>query len=216
MHLQYVAPGVKRQSFMQDVKWQALIFCAILLFTALFFFRGGGIDSELGGSNGATASNGTPPSQNTTHNGNVVPTQTALPPEDSTYEPLQNRAPTADLTVNAGAIGDPAPFPKRRDAGVNKGGYADERKDLEAAEAMIATDPDKALALVDRHDKDYPRGIMDPNARMIRIEAFQKKGDDAKALQLGNEFLEDYPHSGPASHVQEIVEALKKKNGGGP
>ncbi|MEO8797139.1 MAG: hypothetical protein ABI551_04575, partial [Polyangiaceae bacterium] len=49
MHLQYVAPGVKRQSFMQDVKWQALIFCAILMFTALFFFRGGGIDSELGG-----------------------------------------------------------------------------------------------------------------------------------------------------------------------
>jgi hypothetical protein len=56
---------------------------------------------------------------------------------------------------------------------------------------------------------------MDPDARVVRIEAWQKKGDEAKALALGNEFLESYPHSPRAGRVQAIVEALKNKNGGG-
>ncbi|HEX7664543.1 MAG TPA: hypothetical protein VF407_08535 [Polyangiaceae bacterium] len=216
MHLQYVAPGVKRQSIMQDVKWQALIFCAGLGFTALLLFRGGGVDDQVGGAT-------------TTGNTTTAPTETQAQSQDrdpvrppphvdtvgagSAGSFRQPMVPQGDFTVNATAIGDPSPFPKSKDAGVNKGGYAEERKDLEAAEAMIATNPDKALTMVDQHDKDYPRGIMDPDARMIRIEAYQKKGDDQKALQLGTEFLEDYPHSGPASHVEEIVAALKQKTG---
>jgi TolA-binding protein len=120
--------------------------------------------------------------------------------------------PQADLTVNAGAIGGSAlPLVKHGDAGVNKGGYAEESADLGAAEAMIAKDPAKALQMVDQHDLDYPRGILDPEARVIRVEAYAKKGDDVKALQLGDDFLMDYPHSPRAGSVVAIVEALRNK-----
>ena len=212
MHLQYVAPGVARQSFLESYRYP-LAFMAMALGFVFLMFHGGGLSGGLAGSGPVGGGGPTPqPPQ--------IPTslQQPLPPsDDSAYEPLENRMPASDLTVNAGAINGKPPLlvASHVDAGVNKGGYKDERADLDAAEAMVATNPDKALAMVDKHDKDYPRGILDPDARIVRIEAFQKKGDDAKALALADEFLQDYPHSPRAGRVQTIAEQIKNKGGGG-
>ncbi len=205
MHQQYVAPGVARQSFLQSTKWQLTIFGVCAVF-AVWVLRPSGSSDFLGiGGGGNTTTTGGIPNGNDTiaaggTNPNLVPT-TPPPPQ-------------ADFTVNAAAIGDTAmPLPRTRpDGGTqNKGGYAEEAADLDAAEAMIAKDPVRALQMVDQHDTDYPRAMLDPTARVIRVEAYAKKGDDAKALGLGNEFLEDYPHSPRAGTVMAIVEALKNK-----
>ena len=211
MHLQYVAPGVARQSFLESYRYP-LAFMAMALGFVFLMFHGGGLSGGLAG----PGSGGGEPTPQPTQ----VPTslqQPLPPPDDTSYEPLANRMPASDLTVNAGAINGKPPLlvASHGDAGANKGGYKDERADLDAAEAMVATNPDKALAMVDKHDRDYPRGILDPDARIVRIEAFQKKGDDAKALALADEFLQDYPHSPRAGRVQSIAEQIKNKGGGG-
>jgi TolA-binding protein len=204
MHQQYVAPGVARQSFFQGTKWQ-LAFVAIAVFFGFWVVRPAGSSDFLGlGGGGNTTTTGGAPNTNDLNaaggtNPNVVPT---------------HPAPQADFTVNAAAIGDTAtPLPRTRpDGGTqNKGGYAEEQADLAAADAMVDKDPVKALQMVDQHDIDYPRGMLDPEARVVRVEAYAKKGDDAKALALGNEFLEDYPHSPRAGRVMAIVETLKNK-----
>jgi hypothetical protein len=200
MHQQYVAPGVARQSLMSSMKYQIAL-GAVLLAFGLFIMVPSG--SGLGLGNDPTP---TPPA--TTHINDD--TTNSFPNPNINQPPLP--IPQADLTVNAGAIGGSAlPLVKRGDAGLNKGGYADESADLDAAEAMISKDPVKALQMVDQHDLDYPRGILDPEARVIRVEAYAKKGDDMKALQLGDEFLDDYPHSPRAGRVVAIVETLRNK-----
>ena len=204
MHQQYVAPGVARQSFMSSNK--VMVFClGMMMAFALYVLVGSGRDSF--GLNGQTS----PP-----------PTATSPLVDDPHSFPNPNNVvappplPTADFTVNAATIGGANPplvdgGIKRGDGGVNKGGYLEETADLDAAEAMVDKDPVKALQMVDQHDIDYPRGILDPLARVIRIEAYAKKGDDVKALELGNDFLDDYPHSPRAGRVVAIVEALKNK-----
>lgn len=213
MHLQYVAPGVRRQSMLESTKWQIGVMAAMLIIG--FLMLRGGLDGLSGGLATGSAGGGGPTPVTT----NLGPPQSQTATDDTSYQPIENRTamPVPDLTVNAGAIGGTR-LPTLRshvDAGANKGGYANERADLDAAEAMVPKDPDKALALVDKHDRDYPRGILDPDARIIRIEAFQKKGDDAKALALADEFLQDYPHFPAAGRVQTIAEQIKNKTGGG-
>ncbi|MGH7286389.1 MAG: hypothetical protein ACRELY_33130 [Polyangiaceae bacterium] len=212
MHLQYVAPGVHRQSWFETNKYPVMFMAMAGTFALLWVGSRGGMGDLAGNTPSPVVDM---ESVGPTPNTSALPDQ--LPTDDSTYQPLANRMPAADLTVYAGPIGGPRP-PKTAlhgDAGVNKGGYADERADLDVAEAMIAKDPDKALALVDKHDKDYPRGILDPDARIIRIEAFQKKGDDAKTLALSDDFLQDYPHSPRVGVVQRIAEQIKNKSGSG-
>lgn len=221
MHLQYVAPGVRRQSLLETYKYP-LTFVAVA-FTLIFLMLRGGVGGGLGGdlASGAPTSavnGGGGGAGNNASGAMSAQVQQAMTAEadDNEYQPLANRMPASDLTVNAGALnGKPPLLAAHVDAGVNKGGYADERADLDAAETMVATNPDKALAMVDKHDKDYPRGILDPDARIIRIEAFQKKGDDTKALGLADEFLQDYPHSPRAGTVQSIAKQIKDKVGGG-
>jgi len=208
MHQQYVAPGVKSQSFWSSNGRQLMLLSATMMLGLVFLTRGS-IGSGIGDLPGATSSG-------TTTLGGA---QLTGDPQPQNFRPGMagldpNRTPQADFTVNAGAVGDTtARVPKTGDAGKNKGGYAQEQADLDVARALIDKDPNKALALVDQHDADYPRGILDPEARVIRVEAFAKKGDDAKALALGDEFLEDYPHSPGAGRVQAILETIKNKQG---
>lgn len=211
MHQQYVAPGVSRQSFMSSNRF-TVIFLGAMMVAAMYMLFATGRDSfGLGGSNGPTTTNPT-----TTSTTPLVDDPShAFPNPNNVTAPT---TPQADFTVNAATIGadnpPPAAASKKADAG-NKGGYAQEMADLDAAEAMIDKDPVKALQMVDQHDVDYPRGMADPEARVIRVEAYAKKGDDVKALELGNEFLEDYPHSPRAGRVISIVEQLKNKQDSG-
>lgn len=207
MHQQYIAPGVARQSRMSSMKYQIAL-VGVLMAVGLFFM--------LPGAGGAFGLGDDTPPKHVSTSPNPInndDTQNSFPNPNLN----QPTIPQADLTVNAGAIGGAnlplpmSPLVKHGDAGVNKGGYAEESADLDAAEAMIAKDPAKALVMVDQHDIDYPRGILDPEARVIRVEAYAKKGDDVKALQLGDDFLMDYPHSPRAGRVVTIVEALRNK-----
>jgi hypothetical protein len=207
MHQQYIAPGVARQSMLSSMKYQIALAGMVVALT-LLMLQPGGISLGLGSD---TTTTSTPPA--TTH---VNDDLTNSFPNPNINQPPPY-IPQADLTVNAGAIGGATstplsvPLVKKGDAGANKGGYAEESADLNAAEAMINKDPVKALQMVDQHDLDYPRGILDPEARVIRVEAYAKKGDDVKALQLGDDFLMDYPHSPRAGRVVAIVEALRNK-----
>ncbi|MEO7109620.1 MAG: hypothetical protein ABI183_04195 [Polyangiaceae bacterium] len=202
MHQQYVAPGVARQSMISSMKYQIALAGIVVTVTLFMLLPSGGL---LGlGNDPPTTTVSTSTSRINDDTANAFPNPNINQPPVPIPHP--------DLTVNAGAIGGSAlPLVKKGDAGVNKGGYAEESADLDAAEAMVSKDPVKALLMVDQHDVDYPRGILDPEARVIRVEAYAKKGDDVKALQLGDEFLEDYPHSPRAGRVVAIVEALRNK-----
>ena len=211
MHQQYVAPGVQRQSLFSSTKYQ-FFFVMLSLGLTTFMLKGmmSGDALGIGGSKEGTSLSNPASSNEDPRQGFPDPNNVHSPP------PI---TPQADFTVNAATIGGSALLPNpahKGDGGAeNKGGYAEETADLEAARLMVARDPDKALAMCDQHDVDYPRGMLDPEARVIRVEAYAKKGDDAKALALGNDFLDDYPHSPRAGRVVTIVEALKNKQEAG-
>jgi hypothetical protein len=212
MHQQYVAPGVARQSFMSSNRVMVICLGIMMTFSIYVLFGSSHDSLDLAGGQG----NGDTAQPATTATTPLVDETATHFPNPNTVTPPPT-TPTADFTVNAATIGGANPpltsdgGKRKGDAGVNKGGYAEETADLDAAEAMVDKDPTKALQLVDQHDIDYPRGILDPRARVIRVKAYAKKGDDVKALELGNDFLDDYPHSPGAGGVGAIVEALKNK-----
>jgi hypothetical protein len=77
---------------------------------------------------------------------------------------------------------------------------------LDAARAALDTG-DTALAIerLDRHDLDYARGQLAPDALALRIEVYAKRGDRVKVGELSRGFLARYPEHPEAPRVREIV-----------
>jgi hypothetical protein len=132
--------------------------------------------------------------------------------------------PAPTLTVSAGMIGDrrsfpdPPPMPAASGSAkaVGKRSGLDEGQTLDLARAAIAKgDSTKALVILDGHDRDFAQGIMNPDAKVLRIEALARTGEDARAKELAEGFLADFPHSPLAPRTRGLLDAINRKMTGG-
>lgn len=62
------------------------------------------------------------------------------------------------------------------------------------------------LAALDEYHRRFPRGVLQQEAAMLRIEAMLARGDKATATRLGKRFLEQYPRSALAARVRSLLE----------
>lgn len=138
------------------------------------------------------------------------------PPPMPTYA-----APT--ITVSAGMIGDrhfrdPPPMPSASGSGKAGGKRSfDEGATIEAARTALAHgEAAKAMVILDGHDRDFPQGLMNPDATVLRIEALARTSDDAHAKELADKFLADFPHSPLAPRVRALLDAINRKVAGQP
>jgi hypothetical protein len=66
---------------------------------------------------------------------------------------------------------------------------------LQRARSALRADPSKALALVSRHQQEFPDSQFAQEREVIRIEALRKSGHEQEADRLGEKFNERYPGS---------------------
>jgi outer membrane protein assembly factor BamD (BamD/ComL family) len=119
--------------------------------------------------------------------------------------------PAPALTVSAaaaiGALGGPEGHTPSPEAGARLD--RETAALLAARQALDANDGAKALALLDKHDKDFPDGILGPDARMLRVEALAAAGKNADAVAAADAFLADFPHHPEAARIRGIRDRLK-------
>jgi hypothetical protein len=90
---------------------------------------------------------------------------------------------------------------------------AEETAALDAARrALGAGDAAAALSALDGHDRDFPTGLLAPEATVLRIEALAEHADDNRALTAARAFLAAHPASPHARHVRSIVEGILAKS----
>jgi hypothetical protein len=75
----------------------------------------------------------------------------------------------------------------------------------QAHSALESGDTASALAMLDRHDLEYVRGSLAPEALEVRIEAYALRHDDAKVSELGNAFLARYAGHPLAGKVRSLL-----------
>jgi hypothetical protein len=100
-------------------------------------------------------------------------------------------------------------------AAANEKSIRDERAILEGVRAALDKgDGAKALAQLDKHDREFPGGLFGPESRILRIEALSVTGKEGDALASANEFLESYPHSPQADRVRSMASKLRARDPG--
>ncbi len=128
--------------------------------------------------------------------------------------------PAPTITVTAGMIGDRRDFPpdppNPSAAGSakpgGKKGALDEGQTLESVRTSLTKgEAAKALVILDGHDRDFPQGLMNPDAKVLRIEALARTGEDARAKELAEGFLADFPHSPLAPRTRALLDAINRK-----
>ncbi len=116
-------------------------------------------------------------------------------------------------TTGGGAAGDPAlpaiaptmPVARRHRVAMEEAPVPLSRElaSLDAARAALARgDSTRALALLDRYTRTYPRGRLDMEAEVLRIDALAESGRSDAAHARAREFLRRHPNSVLAAHVR--------------
>ena len=75
-----------------------------------------------------------------------------------------------------------------------------------AARAVAAHDPPRALAALDAYQKQFPGGVLRPEATVLRVQALVQQGDPARAASIARAFLALNPHSPHADRLRSLVE----------
>jgi hypothetical protein len=77
---------------------------------------------------------------------------------------------------------------------------------IDQARALVSSgDPTGALRLLDRHDREFPRGALAPEALVLRIDALARAGARDEALRLGRPILDAAPATPQARRVRRIL-----------
>jgi RNA polymerase sigma-70 factor (ECF subfamily) len=98
---------------------------------------------------------------------------------------------------------EPPPAPPRDDMQ----GEMQEIEETAAAERLLATDPARALALVEGGEARYPSGYMREERRYVGIVALADLGRSDEARSRGEAFLRDYPGGPFAARVRALLAA---------
>jgi hypothetical protein len=86
---------------------------------------------------------------------------------------------------------------------------AEELRIIERAqEARTAGRPHDALAALDEYAMRFPRGALEDEAAVLRIEANAQMGAGRLAARLASQFLATHPHSPYEARVRRVVSAL--------
>jgi hypothetical protein len=120
-------------------------------------------------------------------------------------EPTSASPTAAEPAVREGAVdptlrSDPSPRPDPLGAEIAA---------LDAARAALrAHQPANALAALDSYAQRFPRGMLMPEASVVRIEALIARGDRGQAGQLGRAFLAAHPASPLAVRVRAMLDSV--------
>ena len=69
--------------------------------------------------------------------------------------------------------------------------------------------PARATALVGQYDRRFPHGLLQPEAKVLQIEARAASGDRAIAHDLARAFLARYPNDPHAGRIRELEAQLR-------
>ncbi len=79
----------------------------------------------------------------------------------------------------------------------------------QAREALSGKDHARALAILGRYEQKYPKGILRPEATVLRVSALSAAGQASKANDLRKDFLDENPTS---AHRRRLAEELPSWN----
>jgi hypothetical protein len=83
---------------------------------------------------------------------------------------------------------------------------AGEVRTIERARAALAAgNTAAASAALDDHDRDFPRGALAEEARVLRIDVLAKRGERARAESAARAFLSSHPESPHAGRLRELL-----------
>lgn len=78
---------------------------------------------------------------------------------------------------------------------------------IDAVRQLLAADRAKvALSALQDYQRDFPDGVLQQEADVLRVEAHQRAGDRRRARQIGSRFLTDHPDSPHSARVRELLE----------
>jgi hypothetical protein len=127
-----------------------------------------------------------------------TPTELLVPPGTSTA----NNAATSldphndDNVAPSTAERAPPSAPSHASGASNsKRAPASEAELLQRAQALLARNPARALALADQHAKQFPQGQLAQEREVIRIEALRRLARSDEAEKIENDFDHDFPES---------------------
>jgi hypothetical protein len=120
----------------------------------------------------------------------AAPAPGALGPQAAREEKREAHAPAA-------TPGAPAPS---RAAAPNEAAL------LDTAQSVLATNPERALALTRAHRQRFPNGVLAQEREVIAIEALSRLGRKDDAKQRSEEFERTYPGSAHQRKVESAVE----------
>ncbi len=69
--------------------------------------------------------------------------------------------------------------------------------------------PARATSLLERYDARFPRGLLQPEAKVLQIEARAAAGDRAAAHDLARSFLVRHPNDPHADRIRELEAQLR-------
>lgn len=125
------------------------------------------------------------------------PAPPAAPPPVPEVSPVPT-APEVEATPAA-------PLPHRRLRAPDPAVRASEAEMLGEAQAALATDPGRALALTDAHRRQFPHAVLGQEREVIAIEALARLGRKAEAKARAERFLAAHPSSAHRSKIESII-----------
>ena len=133
-----------------------------------------------------------------------TPTPTPTPTPSPSPSPSPNPTPSPSPTPTPNPNPTPSTVPSTKSPALQK--PASEVEWIDRAQAALAHDPARALAIVDDYRaRPGPHGF-DEEASAIAAEAAQRSGDHARATREANAFLAKYPSSAYRDRVQAVID----------
>ncbi len=146
-----------------------------------------------------------------------TPAEPPTPVEPTTIDPPTPVEPTRTTVNSASATPASMPGGKRSTSGKGRGAPAslpsdgqepiDIKAELEllarAHTALEAEDFARVLTLVQRHDREFPQGVMREEIAMLRVGALCKVGPEARWASARSRFEREFPGSPLLTHLRE-------------
>jgi len=106
----------------------------------------------------------------------------------------------------------PSPTSAKLEAPAPQPSLTKELAVLDEARKALASDPTRALSLVDQHDKSFPGGALAQESTVLRIDALARLGRTSEAKSLAQTFLAAHPDSPNAPRVRKIIDTTSNPN----
>lgn len=79
---------------------------------------------------------------------------------------------------------------------------------LDSARAALPNEPRRALEVLEQHRREFPRGALIIDAELVRLEAYLRAGDRARATAVANKLIRSAPQSPVAARARRLLEEI--------